>query len=328
MLRLTYFNRDKRAGNFSIEEIFSTIKRNLPKDILVSSYEHDATDSRVRSVLKARQYQGDVNHITGDVNYLAIGLDKNKTILTIHDLGHIVNTLKGFKLSVYKLFWYYLPLKRVRYVTVVSEFTKKTLMEYFNVPEEKIKVIYNPCSSIFQYSPKEFNEECPVILQIGSGETKNIDNLIEAVKGLKVKLLLVRKPDSFIRERLEKFNIAYEWKYQLSESEIYECYKSCDIVFFASHYEGFGMPIIEGNATGRVVITANNSSLPEIADKAALVVNSANFIEIKEAIEYIVASKELRALLIESGLQNVRRFQVESIVKQYVELYTEIKNTI
>ncbi len=101
-------------------------------------------------------------------------------------------------------------------------------------------------------------------------------------------------------------------------------YQNCDIVSFVSTYEGFGLPVIEANATGRVVITSNIEPMNTIAANAALKVNPYDVNEIKEGIEKIIANSVFREKLIKNGLINAKKYSAEKIALQYEELYGKL----
>src|SRR4051812_46750667 len=104
-MKVTFYNREKREGNYSIEELFQNIRKTLEKDIVISEYHLPDQNNKFKKIKEASKYEGDVNHITGDANYLSFGLDPRKTILTIHDLGHYEVTLTGIKRFIYKYIW-------------------------------------------------------------------------------------------------------------------------------------------------------------------------------------------------------------------------------
>jgi len=182
-LSVTYFYREPRDTGQSIEGIFSLVKTCLKDRMLIKEFFCSAGLSRSANTRNAGKYASDINHITGDVNFLALGLKGKKNILTIHDFGFYENPVhsKPVKL-IYRLFWFYLPLKYVDRVTVVSEFTKSKLLQYFNYPQEKISVIPNPVKPVFVFTENEQPGNAR-ILMMGTGKHKNLDNLIEAVKG-------------------------------------------------------------------------------------------------------------------------------------------------
>lgn len=327
-MNLVYFYRPKMKGVHSIETVFEQVKSSMPKDVRYKDYICTSKWMRYHSFLKASKFQGDINHITGDIHTISLFLDKKRTVVTVHDVGRYERDLKGIKKIIFKMVWLTFPLKKVSYITTISEFTKQKLIDICNIPKEKIVVIPNPAPEDFAFSHKEFNSESPVIMQIGSGNNKNIYRLIEAIKDSGFRLLLIRKPDKTIEDLLKKYEIHYEWHTDISRSEVYECYKKCDILFFASEYEGFGVPILEANIIGRPVITSNISAMPDVANDAALLVNPFSIEEIKEGLLRIKNDPGFRENLIQKGLANVSRFSKSRISNLYYSLYTEMLKNI
>jgi glycosyltransferase involved in cell wall biosynthesis len=110
----------------------------------------------------------------------------------------------------------------------------------------------------------------------------------------------------------------------LSISDLISVYKSIDILYFASTYEGFGMPIIEANAVGRPVITSNVYSMPEVAGNAACLVDPLNINDIKNGILRILDDKIYRDKLVLNGFINAKRFDASTIAEQYAKIYREM----
>ena len=132
-MKITYFIRDPRKGNYSLEKIFLSIGEIIAQEHDVTYFYVNPDKSKWWNIREAARNQGDVNHITGDVNWLAFGLDKKRTLLTAHDLGHYVNTLKGIKRIVYGYIWWKWPLKKVAAITAISNYTKSQLIKYFKI---------------------------------------------------------------------------------------------------------------------------------------------------------------------------------------------------
>ncbi len=252
-------------------------------------------------------------------------MDKRKTVLTIHDLNFLnhPNLLAQF---ILKIFWLTLPLKKVAYVTVISEATKKDLLSRIKFPENRIKVIPNYYDPAFQPSPKPFNKIKPRILQIGTKENKNVLRLIEALQGMDCHLVIVGGNNERIKENLAEHKISYTWLQILSDPELMDQYRECDLLSFVSTIEGFGMPILEAQATGRVVVTSNVSSMPEVAGEAACYVNPLDVSSIREGILKVIQNEDYRQKLIERGFDNIKRFELKNVANQYAELYEEISS--
>lgn len=275
-----------------------------------------------RNINFARIKKKQINHVTGDVHYLILAFRQN-SILTIHDVNSALNGNLLKKIYI-KLFWFWLPALFVKRITVISEFTKNELENIIPFAKHKIRIIQNPVSSEFVETLYRFRNEKPQILFIGTKSNKNLEKSFEAIKGLVCKAMIIGVLTESQKSLLQEYHIEYENKSNLTFQEIVECYKNSDLVCFASTYEGFGMPIIEAQATGRPVITSDFGAMKEIAQNSACLVNPNDVNSIREAVIKICNNEAYRNQLIIDGLENVKRFQPDHIAKQYIELYKEI----
>jgi glycosyltransferase involved in cell wall biosynthesis len=92
---------------------------------------------------------------------------------------------------------------------------------------------------------------------------------------------------------------------------------------FPSRYEGFGLPPLEAMACGTPVVTSNVSSLPEVVDDAAVLVNPENVFDIARGIRDVLLNAELRQDLIRRGREQASRFSWERTARQVLEIYRE-----
>ena len=119
-----------------------------------------------------------------------------------------------------------------------------------------------------------------------------------------------------------KINFSNE--YNLSFDEIINEYKKCDIVNFPSVFEGFGMPIVEGQAIGRPVVTSNIEPMSSIAGGAACLVDPFSTESIHQGIIKVVLDDLYRGKLIKNGLQNCKKYSNDTISKEYIDIYNKI----
>lgn len=323
-----FFQRRARAsGNFSIEKMFDDIRAYLSRDIEATvSYASRYSNgffSRIWIMIEAAFRQGDVNHVTGDVHFLTLLLNKQKTILTIHDCG-FMKTASGLAYYILLYGWLRWPVSRSRWITVVSASTKRDLLTYVDCPPDKIKVVPTNISEQFTYTPGDFNEDRPVILQIGTAFNKNLTNLVKALEGVTCHLVVVGKLSEQQERLLSECRINYSNRYNLTFREIVEAYQSADIVTVVSTLEGFGMPIIEAQTVGRPVVTSNISSMPEVAGNGACLVDPFNIDAIKEGILKVVRDRDYRDKLVSAGIENAKKYKAEKIAHQYYQLYQEV----
>lgn len=328
-MRITYFYRENREGAFSIEGIFDPISGYLSQELIdISSIRVPLPSNKLsylyKNVLFAFKKQGQLNHITGDIHYIALGLNRKNTILTVHDCVPLYQDIGFLKKTLIKYLWYKWPLKRLNHITVISAKTKRELVELIGCSPEKITVVPNCYNPIYEYSPKPFSAKHPVILQIGTKPNKNLQRLIPALKDISCRLEIIGKLSQEQLDLLEQNGIDYRTSQNLSVEELYAKYQQCDIVTFVSTYEGFGMPIIEANAVGRPVITSNISPMTEVAGGAAIFVEPHSIQSIRDAITKLMRDKALRIQLVEKGLQNARKYTIDNVANQYFQLYQKV----
>ncbi len=315
---------------FSIGKVFQPIERELKLNNRVDSFYmpvgNYSLKGLVKNILAARKViklgDYDIVHITGTEHYLVpflFGI-KSKIVVTVHDFGSLAKQ----KSSIHAFFKKLLFISSLKYadaITYISKQTKdeaKKLLGNLKVVE---RIIFDAIDDVFQYSPKIFNETKPVVLHIGTKPNKNLSNTILALKKLNVHLRIIGRLSPLDEIELQRSGLDYSNAFNLTDLQIYEEYKRCDIVNFPSLYEGFGMPILEGNAVGRVVVTSKLSPMKDVADGAAVLVNPLNSESIRLGYEYAI--KE-RTEFIEKGLQNVKRFNKKKIAQQYLDLYRTI----
>jgi len=326
-LTVTYFQRQPFPEQKSMEIIFDLIRKNLPKDIeskvVLSRFYSKGFLPRILNLIHAWWNKGDLNHLTGDVNYLMLALPSKNTILTIHDC-HMYKKKKGLRRLLLFLFWLKIPVWKAKVITTISEDSKKDIINITNCDPKKIQVIGNPLNPIFTYFPKKFNEENPKILLVGTMPHKNLDRLVKAIKGTPCCLEIIGPLNKNQIELLKEYKIDYHNSFNLTNEEVLQKYIDCDIIFCASLHEGFGMSIIEGQAVGRVVITSNVAAMPEVGGRGCIYVNPYSIPHISKSLSKIIQSKKYRDTLILKARENVKRFDAINLTKQYLETYFSI----
>jgi glycosyltransferase involved in cell wall biosynthesis len=275
------------------------------------------------NMVEARVRQSGIIHITGDIHYLALALDRKRTLLTIHDCVTI-DRLRGWRRELARLIWYDWPTRCAGAVTVISERTKAELLSYTSCPESKITVIPNPLPPEFTPCKKPFCEKEPQLLQVGTRENKNLDNVARALAGLRCHLTIVGRLSDQQVCVLESNGIQYTALADLSDSGMLGAYHNADIVLFCSTYEGFGMPIIEANGVGRPVVASDIEPLRGTAGGAACLVNPYEVESIRGGILRLITDEDYREELIIRGFANAARFDATAVAKRYAEIYEQL----
>ena len=338
-MKVNIFFRNGRPGANSIEELFNTVMMAFPKALRTRRVEVPFADASLGSLIQnlrfSRKNKASLNHITGDVHYLALALGR-RTVLTIHDSYSVVkgNSLKKLMM---KILWFWLPALIVKRITTISEKSRKEIEAIIPFARHKIRVVPNP------YNPQLIAEDVPhkslntnalnfdektlskpVILQIGTKENKNLERTIAALDGIPCKLVIIGKVDETQANLLSKHDIDFKAYFNLPYDEVAVLYHQCDLVCFASLYEGFGMPIIEAQLIGKPVVTSNIAPMPWVAGKGACLVDPYDVGSVRQGILEVLDNQEYRSELVRNGLENVKRFEPKKVAAMYEEVYMEV----
>jgi glycosyltransferase involved in cell wall biosynthesis len=310
----------------SIEKVFRELAKSLVKEEFEVEFQQMPYGNSLLGILKNLLFfkprKADVYHITGHIHYIGLKLPIAKTVLTIHDL-RILYDRKGIRRWVIKYLFFDYPIRRLKYITAISKATRNEIVFETSCDAEKVILIENPAfQTTSARNHKEFDQECPVILQVGTAFHKNIPNLAKAIVGLNCILKIVGKIDEAQRVTLKK--IKFENVINLDDMQLEAEYLNADIVSFCSTYEGFGLPIIEGQIYGKPVITSRLSPMKEVAGDGALLVDPENIAEIRAAVKKIITDENCRNLLVEKGFENIKRFDSSKIAMQYASIYKRI----
>jgi glycosyltransferase involved in cell wall biosynthesis len=269
---------------------------------------------------------------------------KNKPrILTIHDLRRykIPELYQKSKLHLFES-----ALKRADHIIAISEATKKDLCNIFEVPDEKVDVIYNAAGTTFRPVPesekqkikKQLAEE--IRTQLGDylvvfsspDKRKNITRTIEAFLLAQTdltdnfKLVIVGNlpKDDERFQSLASSEAANNIIITGPVEKIQDLLCCAKGLVFASLYEGFGIPILEAFACGVPVITSNCSSMPEVAGDAALYVDPYTTESISQAIVQVCNNAELRNKLIIAGTQRAKQFSWRQSAAKTLDVYKKL----
>lgn len=272
-------------------------------------------------------------------------------IITVHDLIRQLDRL-GYPTLIHKpnlrdrayLWLDWKGIEKARHIIAISGKTKRDLINYMNIPEERISVIYNgidhkvfkPCSS-----PKPLDD--PYVLCVGSEQPrKNLPLLLQAFRRFKadkgiedLKLVKVGNPGGkgFRQQTLkliERFNLGRDVRFTgfISEKELSGYYSNAQCLVFPSLYEGFGLPVVEAMACGCPVITSNTSSLPEIIGDAGIIVDPQDIDGLEEAMREVLTNQDLQEELRRRGIKQASRFSWEKTAEETMKVYKEVEQQL
>ncbi|MDD3245398.1 MAG: glycosyltransferase family 1 protein [Methanosarcina sp.] len=268
---------------------------------------------------------------------------KQRYIITIHDLTPILfSKTHSLKRSlVYKLL---LPktLKTADKIIADSNSTKDDLVNYFNLPENKIKVIYLAADNKFnilkdteiQSIKHKYNLNLPFVLYVGTLEPrKNIVTLLKAFSKLKEKvhhkLVIVGNKGWKFKEIFETVDKLDLQNYiiftgYVQDADLPALYNAADLFVYPSLYEGFGLPPLEAMACGCPVITSNTSSLPEVVGDAGIMVDPYDIDGLADSMYKVLTDEGLRINMSKKGLDRAKMFSWEKCAKETFKVYEEV----
>jgi len=328
MKKICFVFRKKNPLFFSIEKVFDT----LMKEIALSGWDIKRIEvpwyssgiiKVLRNIIFLRSERAELYHITGDIHYAVFAFPGRKTILTIHDCVFVYQT-KGLKRWVFLHLFLKWPARYATVITTISEQSKTDIVKFSNCDPSKIKVIPDPLNSFITFSDKPFNKSKPVILFIGSTPNKNLPRVLEAIAGISCHLELIGKFPEEHLERIRQLEISHSVSVGISEEELNRKYGEADILLFPSLFEGFGLPIVEAQQAGKVVITSNIGPMNEVAGKGACIVDPMSIESIREGLIKVISDEQFRERLINFGTENCKRFTTQSISAAYMAVYNKI----
>lgn len=260
-----------------------------------------------------------------------------KKIVTIHDLIFLrYPKYYPFIERKIHLWKFRKSARQADLIIAISEQTKRDIIEFLHVPEDRIEVVYQGCHQAFKENQGEqvlnsvkakYGLPDRFILNVGTiEERKNLLNIVKAVNGTEIPLVVIgRKTRYFnkIRKFLKKNKLENQVHFleNVSMDELAAIYKLADIFVYPSFFEGFGIPVIEALFSGTPVITSNVSCLPEAGGENSVFIDPNNFKDISAKINFLWNNRSERDRRAEKGLQFVQKFSDDTISKQLMSLY-------
>ncbi len=293
-----------------------------------------------------RRHNVDVVHVP---HHEAPLFNSSRLVVTIHDCVHLL--FPDEEASKFRNYRSYLRTKRVvesaKHVLTVSKSTKEDLINIFELPDSRISIVHNALDErfAFAHTPEErkhvlerYQLKDPFILYSGKIRPhKNLHRLIEAFAVLKSELVederyknlkLIIIGDELSKHQYLRLTVIRSGAQQdvrffgfVPYPILRVFYQSAALFAFPSLYEGFGLPPLEAMANRTPVIASNTSSLPEVLEDAAVLVNPENVFDIARGMKLILSDDVLRQKLVQKGLEQVAKFSWKVAAQKVLETY-------
>ena len=291
--------------------------------------------------IKSRQFKLDVLHCTSNTAPLFAGV---RTIITLHDIIYLNKSFSGG--SIYQRLGHYyrrwvVPqvVKKASKLLTVSNYEAQRIQDHF-MNLNNLKVIYNGVNPAF-FTRQQANN--PLVNQLPSdyllflGNTapkKNMKRLLAAYQKYReqvkqpMPLVIAESSPALIQQMLKDTNqtnalqdiicIGY-----VSNDLLPEIFRKAKLFLYPSLAESFGIPIIEAMASGTPVITSNTTSMPEVAQGAAELINPFDTTSIVKAIMQLLQDNQKLTELIEKGEYRAKKFLWIKVATKVLETYKQ-----
>lgn len=298
------------------------------------------------------QYLGSPDIIHG-TNYSVYPLSHGCRVMTIYDVSfglypeYATSVSKAYLESVQRC------LKWTDLVITISESSKRDIVDCFEFPEDQVWV--TPLASryaitaltekqtteshrrLIEWSQQQTSHSIdfkqPYILFVGTLEPrKNITTIIQAFNQLKSsfkvehQLLLVGRKGWLYEPIFDAIHQSPHRQHihhldYVSESLMVDLYKKATVFVYPSHYEGFGLPVLEAMSLGCPIVSSNTSSIPEVAGNAAMLVSPQDSDALAHAIQQLIDQPALRQQYIQAGYKQATNFSWTRTAQSTIAAY-------
>jgi glycosyltransferase involved in cell wall biosynthesis len=297
-----------------------------------------------------KKYQCDLLHCTSHTAPLNLRVP---LITTVHDIIYLAK-LKllyqggtGYQKAgnIYRRWLMPFVLKKSSKIIAVSNYVGQQIQAYNPLLAPRLTTIYNGVGAHFRIishsetlenARKKYQLPEKFLLFLGNtAPKKNTVNVIKAFDqylktygDTQIKLVITDYKEQYLHKTLKALHLSSIKDHivltgYVPNEDLPFLYNTAELFLYPSLEEGFGIPMLEAMACQCPIIAGNTSSMPEIAENAAMFVNSYDPMKIAEAIRQILCEEALSTALRKKGLERVKHFSWTAMARDVQAVYTE-----
>jgi len=274
---------------------------------------------------------------------------KRPSIVTVHDIIELLEPQQNLSRIVAR--YMYSGIKRASHIISVSDYTKKTIQDYYNIPAEQITVIPNGLSSNFkqildfkntvgfQSLQRELKllPQNKIILYVGSDHIrKNVLTALHAFAEVKKQLpeaifLKVGEPGipagrALLLAEIDQLNLRESIHFigSVSPERLNELYNLADVFIFPSRFEGFGLPPLQAMAAGTPVVASKATSLPEVIGEGGVLHDPEDTESFAKTMVKILTDAVYAEQLRYQGFQQAQKFSWLKAAQETLHVYQKL----
>lgn len=272
-------------------------------------------------------------------NEMPVGLFHSgiASVVTIHDVAFktFPNMYHWHDKKIYNLKWQY-ACNHADKIICISECTKKDVLEFYNVPEHKVEVVYQPVNPIYYQPSERVADIPPYMLYVGSiNPRKNLLGIIKAWKqiptDLRLPLVVVGSGGSYkrkVQQYIEEQGLTrwVEWRELVSNEELKHLYTNAQMLVCPSFYSGGYEPMVEALLCGCPVVTSHANRLPGKGNAYVVQADPNNPEDLCNKMMKLLTDSTLRQQMIEQGrAYMMKTFAPKRLAQQLMMVYETVR---
>lgn len=245
-------------------------------------------------------------------------------VVTIHDLIHVHFAAESSRLKTAYYRYIQRPIVRRSPITLtVSEFSRQQIIDWYDVPEERVVSVGNGVSDAFKSEGSKVYSDQPYFLYVGNAKPhKNVGTLLAATALLRrvhdVRCKLITNATRRLREQIASFSLQDHVDVigHVDDRVLAEYYRGAIGLVLPSRFEGFGLPLVEAMACGCPVIASNRTSIPEVVGSAGVLFDPDDCEALVASMSDLLEKQALRQRLISRGLERSQLYRWNTVASR------------